>query len=185
LPSHLFFHLLLYLLRLLFYLLLRFQCFLFYLGSLLLHLLPGAVLTLFVLIVASAFGVEPLLALLMGILVVIAPLEAVRDALVDELGRIYDADRELVLARTKLIHREPALLAAAVDDTRALQAAFSTLFAAADAGLGEFDGDVLAGACVAVLTTAIDHWQRADGATPLATHIVEGFDVLRRLTWRT
>ena len=39
LPSHLFFHLLLYLLRLLFYLLLRFLCFLFYLGSFLLHLL--------------------------------------------------------------------------------------------------------------------------------------------------
>ena len=58
------------------------------------------------------------------------PLEAVRDALVDELDRIYEADRELVLARTKLVHREPALLAASVDDMRALQAAFAELFAA-------------------------------------------------------
>src|SRR5918998_3282408 len=39
LPSHLFFHLLLYLLRLLLYLLLRFLCLLFYLGSFFLYLL--------------------------------------------------------------------------------------------------------------------------------------------------
>ena len=40
-----------------------------------LHLFPGAVLTAFIIMVASAFGVEPLLALLLGIAVVVAPLE--------------------------------------------------------------------------------------------------------------
>jgi uncharacterized protein len=40
-----------------------------------LHLFPGAALTAFIVVAAAAFGVEPLLALLVGILVVLAPLE--------------------------------------------------------------------------------------------------------------
>jgi hypothetical protein len=40
-----------------------------------LHLFPGAVLTAFIIVAAAGFGVEPLLALLVGILVVLAPLE--------------------------------------------------------------------------------------------------------------
>lgn len=110
------------------------------------------------------------------------PLEAVRDALVSELDRIYDADRDLVLARTQLVHREPALLAASDEDMRALQAALAGLFAA-EGGLDEFECDVLAASCVGVLIPAVDHWQREDGRRSLATHIVEGFEVLRGLTW--
>jgi membrane protease YdiL (CAAX protease family) len=43
--------------------------------SVALHLLPGAVLTAFIVLVAGALAVEPLLALLVGIIVVLAPLE--------------------------------------------------------------------------------------------------------------
>jgi AcrR family transcriptional regulator len=110
------------------------------------------------------------------------PLEAVRDALVAELDRLYDAEHELVLARTKLIYREPALLAATTDDMKAMQAALAALFGEAGTG-GALEREVLAVSCVGVLVTAIDHWQRENGATPLATHIIAGFDVLRGLTW--
>lgn len=110
-----------------------------------------------------------------------APLEAVRDALVAELDRLYDAEHELVLARTKLIYREPALLAATMEDMQALQGALAELFQ--EWVGGALEGEVLAVTCVGVLVTAIDHWQREDGATSLATHIVAGFDVLRGLTW--
>jgi AcrR family transcriptional regulator len=111
------------------------------------------------------------------------PLEAVRDALVAKLDGLYDAEQELVLARTKLIYREPALLAATVDDMQAMQAALADLFLEAGAG-GALEREVLAVTCVGVLVTAIDYWQREDGATSLATHIVAGFDVLRELTWK-
>jgi AcrR family transcriptional regulator len=110
------------------------------------------------------------------------PLEAVRDALVAELDRLYDAEHELVLARTRLIYREPALLAATMEDMKAMQAALADLFQAAGVG-GAMEREVLAVTCVGVLVTAIDHWQREDGATSLATHIVAVFDVLRGLTW--
>jgi uncharacterized protein len=43
--------------------------------SVVLHLTPGMALTAFVIAVHAAFGMEPLLALLMGIVLVIAPLE--------------------------------------------------------------------------------------------------------------
>src|SRR3712207_4572768 len=43
--------------------------------SIALHLLPGAALTAFVIGVNAAFGVEPLLGLLIGILLVLSPLE--------------------------------------------------------------------------------------------------------------
>jgi AcrR family transcriptional regulator len=109
------------------------------------------------------------------------PLEAVRDALVVELDRLYDAEHELVLARTKLIYREPALLAATLDDMQATQTALADLFL--EAGGSALEREVLAVTCVGVLVTAIDYWQREDGATPLATHIVAGFDVLRGVTW--
>jgi AcrR family transcriptional regulator len=109
------------------------------------------------------------------------PLEAVRDALVVELDRLYDAEHELVLARTKLIYREPALLAATLDDMQAMQTALADLFL--EAGESALEREVLAVTCVGVLVTAIDYWQREDGATRLATHIVAGFDVLRDVTW--
>lgn len=68
-----------------------------------------------------------------------------------------------------------------MDDMQAMQTALAELFL--EAGGGALEREVLAATCVGVLVTAIDHWQREDGATSLATHIVGGFDVLRDLTW--
>jgi len=111
------------------------------------------------------------------------PLEAVRDAVIAELGRVYDKDRELVLARTKLVFREPPLLAAALSDAWAMQEALVGLF-----GREQVAGDgsahrALAGAAVGVLTAAIEAWQRQDGRRSLAEHVHEDFEVLRAASW--
>lgn len=111
------------------------------------------------------------------------PLGAVRDAVIAELGPVYTADRDLVLARTKLVFSEPSLLGAAMRDAWAMQEALVELF-----GRGQVAGDasahrVLAGAAVGVLTAAIDGWQRQDGRRPLAEHVDEGFEVLRAASW--
>ena len=123
------------------------------------------------------------------------PLEAVRAALVDELGRIYDADRELVLARTQLIYREPALLAATSHDMRALQQALAGLFeeAGGDAAEGgapaaadrSFACYVLAGVAVGAMVAAIEDWQRQEGEVPLADLMHAAFDVIREAPWTT
>lgn len=105
------------------------------------------------------------------------PLVAVRDAMVALLADVYDRERELALDRAQLIFREPALMAAAEQNTRALQQALSGLFEA-HGGVGQFNARALAGVAGALLTTAIDEWQRRDGTLPLAALIAESFDVL-------
>jgi AcrR family transcriptional regulator len=105
------------------------------------------------------------------------PLDAVREGVVRALAHVYDADRELVLARTKLIYAEPSLLAAALVDSRHLEAALREMFAGG--GLGDdFAAGVLAAAAVSVLTAAVDAWQAEQGRTPLAVLVEQGFAVL-------
>lgn len=103
------------------------------------------------------------------------PLDAARHAVVTELGRVYDRDRDLVLARTQLIHREPSLLAATWDELRQLQRAIGGRFAAAAVGEDDLARAVLAGAAVSVLVAAVDAWQAADGRVPLAEIVDRGF----------
>ncbi len=113
------------------------------------------------------------------------PLEAVRDAVTAELSAMYDHERELVLARTKLVFREPSLLAVALRDTWMLQEALVELFSREDVPGDGSAHRVLAGAAVGVLTAAIEAWQREDGRWPLAEHVEAGFEVLRGASWRS
>lgn len=113
------------------------------------------------------------------------PLEAVRDGVVEELDEVYDVDRELVLARTQLIHREPLLLAATTPGLRTLEDALAGRFAAAGLGIDDTQRRVWAAAGVAALRTAVDAWQRQDGRMPLATIVVEAFAALEAVPWGT
>lgn len=108
----------------------------------------------------------------------LGPLEAVRQAVIAELGRVYDADRDLVLARTQLIYREPALLSAAHDQARMLDAALREMFASAEVGRDDLACAVLAAAAVSVLIVAVEAWQAHDGRLPLGRFVNEGFAVL-------
>ncbi len=109
------------------------------------------------------------------------PLEAIRDGVVAELDRVYRPDRELVLRRTRLIHREPALLAAAVLAMREMQAALGGLLArVVDGALAR---TVLAGAATAALAAAIEHWQERDGEVALAELVGEAFAALEGIRW--
>lgn len=110
-----------------------------------------------------------------------APLPAVRDALVTELDGFYDADRRLVLRRTRLAHREPAVLAAAHADVRLLRDGLATCFSdhVGDASRAR----TLAAAAVGVLAMAVDQWQQNDGQRSLADWITEGFGVLEAARW--
>lgn len=105
------------------------------------------------------------------------PFAAIRTALVFLLRDVYDRDRYLVLARSRLVHREPALLARALLDSRGFAAAIADLLRR---DLGDMEADATAAAAVGALTVAVDHWQREDGSRPLADHIDAAFDVLDR-----
>ncbi len=108
------------------------------------------------------------------------PLVALREALAAELARIDD--HALVLRRTRLVHREPALLVATAGDLRDLRLALAGLFARAGVG-DDHHCDTLAAAAVGVLGVAVDHWQRHDGTPPLADWIRVGFARLEETPW--
>jgi AcrR family transcriptional regulator len=111
------------------------------------------------------------------------PLGAVRDGVVEELDVVYDRDRELVLARTRLIHAEPALRAAATHGTTAMEEALAGLYA--DAGMGDDDARrrVWAVVAVGVLRAALDTWQRQDGRESLADVVTAAFASLEVVAW--
>ena len=106
------------------------------------------------------------------------PLTAVRRALADVLATVYDRDRRLVLARSRLIHREPALMAAALLQGRDFQVALARTLHDAGSGQEEVESDATAAAVVALLSVAVDHWQRDGGAHPLAGYIDRAFSAL-------
>lgn len=104
-------------------------------------------------------------------------LAAVRQGFEALLEDVYDRERGLALDRARLIHREPALLAAAQRNSRGLRDALADLFT----GRGEvpqFEAEVAAAVAVALLEVAVDAWQRHAGRRALAELIGEAFDAL-------
>jgi AcrR family transcriptional regulator len=101
------------------------------------------------------------------------PLDAVRDALVDLLDDVYDRERDTALARARLIYAEPALLAAADRNGRALRSALADVFT--DAGVPGRRARIVAAVAGALLEVAVDTWQREDGARTLAELLTEVF----------
>jgi AcrR family transcriptional regulator len=101
-------------------------------------------------------------------------LAAVRDAVGDLLDAVYDRERGISLQRAQLIHREPALMAAADSHSRQLRAALVGLFVER-AGMADRDASVAAAVAGALLDVAIDAWQRDDGRRQLADLLTETF----------
>lgn len=125
----------------------------------------------------------PLLEAIHAHLATSGPLEAVRDGVADELDDVYDRDRALVLARSRLVHHEPALLAASTHGMRAMELALAELFAATGHGSHEVQRRTWAVVAVAVLRAAVDTWQRQDGREQLATIVVAAFDAVEDVPW--
>lgn len=122
----------------------------------------------------------PILAAVAERLPALGPLTAVHDGVAELLGDVYDRERGISLARAQLIHREPALMAAADRNGRKLRAALVELFVDR-AGMPPRDATVAAAVAATLLEVAIDAWQRDDGRRPLADLITETFAVHEEL----
>lgn len=106
-------------------------------------------------------------------------LEAVRAGLMQELDRMYDGERALVLQRTRLTIREPDLLAASMAQQSAMAEGLAALFADQGVEGGRLEHRVVAGAAVGVLTACVMEWAITDGSTSLGELVDRGFDSLR------
>jgi AcrR family transcriptional regulator len=96
------------------------------------------------------------------------PAVAFRDAFLAALDERGDAAG--LLRRVRFIYATPQVHAAAVEqefrDRDALARGFEQVLAPAS-GSRALTADVLAGCCMAALDAALDHWQRADGASDI------------------
>ncbi|GBD17324.1 Putative mycofactocin biosynthesis transcriptional regulator MftR [bacterium HR26] len=107
--------------------------------------------------------------------------DKIRGALKAGLQRVYAADREALLARTRLILRTPALRARLWEQ----QAATERLIARAlAAGSGQEEDNlrlrVAVAACLAAVTTAVLVWAENEGADELPALIDQALSALRQ-----
>jgi AcrR family transcriptional regulator len=103
------------------------------------------------------------------------PVTRIHAAVREGLTAIYAADREALLVRTRLALRTPALRARLGDNQFATR---DLLAGALEDGEPTFATRVLASACLATLTTALEEWVAIDGAAELPDLIDEAFRAL-------
>jgi AcrR family transcriptional regulator len=103
------------------------------------------------------------------------PVTRIRLAVREGLGVIYAEAREALLVRTRLSLRTPALRARLWENQFATR---ELLAGAIEGGEPSFATRILASACLAALTTALEEWVAADGTTDLPDLIDDAFRVL-------
>lgn len=110
------------------------------------------------------------------------PLTTLHRALAEGLAAIYDAHRDVLLARTRLILTTPALRAHMADNQYATEQLFTEALAARGHIEITFELRVHAACALAALTVALSSWVDSDGASHLPELVDRAFGVLRRPT---
>jgi AcrR family transcriptional regulator len=113
------------------------------------------------------------------------PLTALHCALSEGLARIYEADQDLLLTRTRLVLTTPALRARMADNQYATERLFTEALAARGATSREHNEVTLelrvqAAAALAALTIALSAWVQSDGAEQLPALVDRAFHALRQ-----
>lgn len=109
------------------------------------------------------------------------PITALQRALSEALAEVYARDRVRILRRSKLLRRTPALQRVAGDDLRALRGVLAGLLLDERRARDALEARVFAGALVATLEAAIEHWVDGNGREPLPRCFTLAFRRLRNL----
>ncbi len=106
--------------------------------------------------------------------------EAIRDAIVRPLDRIYAADAARILRRVRLTRDHAGLQAATAAGLRVLRENLARVLIAERACRDDLEADVIAGATTVALEIAIERWARGEGKTPLRSFIEQALRRLQR-----
>jgi AcrR family transcriptional regulator len=106
-------------------------------------------------------------------------LTALHQALSQGLASIYQADKEELLVRTRLVLTTPALRARQWQNQHATEQLFTDALTARQPAADPFRIRVLAAASLAALTTALTMWVDSGGSRHLPTLVDRAFDALR------
>jgi AcrR family transcriptional regulator len=114
-----------------------------------------------------------------------APVDAVRRALAEGLARVYAADRDAPLARTRLILGTPALRARLWEQQAATEVMIARALGDRAGGVGDdLSTRVVAAACLAAVAAAVAAWAERDGAPELPDLVDAAFAALREAVSR-
>ncbi len=110
------------------------------------------------------------------------PLDAMRNALINVLGQLYDADNDRLLRRVRFMYNVSDVTAASAAKGLAGQEELATAFRALSRPpLDDIESRVAASVSMAALRIAVGEWQRRDGETPLADLLQITFDAAQDL----
>lgn len=110
------------------------------------------------------------------------PLTALHRALAEGLAAVYTADRDLLLARTRLVLTTPALRAHMADSQYATERLFTEALAARGDTEITFELRVNSAAALAGLTVALTSWVDSAGAEDLPRLVDRAFHALSLAT---
>jgi AcrR family transcriptional regulator len=105
-------------------------------------------------------------------------IDSVRHAVAAGLARIYASDRDVLLARSKLMLSTPGLRAAAMENQLATQELILAALHQRDGVAPDLRTRVLVGATLGALTTAVMVWVESDGETELPALIDDALAAL-------
>jgi AcrR family transcriptional regulator len=111
--------------------------------------------------------------------------DAIREAIVRPLDRIYATEASRILRRVRLVENHPGLRAAAASSLGGLRSEMARTFVSAGVCREPLEADVIAGATTTALEIAVDHWARAGGKRPLRRFIERSLRLLRRFAETT
>jgi AcrR family transcriptional regulator len=111
--------------------------------------------------------------------------DAIREAILRPLDRVYVSDASRILRRVRLANDHAGLRAAVAANLRAMRRELARIFVAENACRDALEADVVAGATTTALEIAIEHWAQADGKRPLRRFIEQALRRLRRFAART
>lgn len=111
--------------------------------------------------------------------------DAIRDAIVRPLDRLYAAEASRILRRVRMVKTHPDLRAAAASGMRKLRSEMARTFLASRACRDPLEADVIAGATTTALEIAVEHWAQAGGRRPLGRFIERSLRLLRRFAETT
>lgn len=107
------------------------------------------------------------------------PLQAVRVALAEQIGGIYEREKGRILKRADLTARTPALAAAARVNVHQLRAGLEQVFA--PFVKDRLHRSLLAAVLASTLEVAVEEWRRQRARVDLAELLDDAFDALRQL----
>jgi AcrR family transcriptional regulator len=111
--------------------------------------------------------------------------DAIREAIVRPLDRVYATEASRILRRVRLVESHAGLRAAAAANLRGLRSEMARVFVESGACRNPLEADVIAGATTTALEIAVEHWARAGGKRPLRRFIERSLRLLRRFAETT